>query len=111
MAREPKFKYKNQTDRDSAVEELQNLKNQPGWKRIVKYYDEKIAWIQSVINGETKNDDGKDIITSKEDLDLWRSKKNMAEQFRNLPDILVEVSDALQGEDINLDPFDDVDKR
>lgn len=107
MPKEPKFKYKNDNDRLSAIEELQNLQNQPGWKRLITYYDKKIEWLQKVINGDVTNEDGTSIIKTKEELDLWRARRNMALQFRNLPTILIEFSEMNEGKEINLDPYDE----
>lgn len=103
---EPKLKFKSDTDRNAAIEEFQNLKTQPGWRRLVDYYDRKTNWIQSVINGDIKNDDGTNIINSKEELDLWRAKRNMAIQFRNLPDIILESMELSEGRTVELDPFE-----
>ncbi len=107
MAKEPVLKFKNDTDKASALEEFQNLKNQPGWKRLVEYYDRKIEWLQKVINGDIANEDGTSIIKNKEELDLWRAKRNMALQFRNLPDILMEFIEAAEGREVNLDPYEE----
>ncbi len=93
-------------DRILVEEEMLNLQNSPGWMRLVKFYDEKIEWIEKVINGDVKSDDGQSIIQSKDELERWRDKRNMAIQFRNLPEILVTVARKEQGEPIDLDPYD-----
>lgn len=107
MKREPKLHFKSNDEKQMASEEFMGLKNHPGWKRIIVYYDKKIDWLQKIINGDIKKDDGTDMVQSKEDLELYRSRRNMALQFRNLPDILIEAIEVSQSRNITFDPYDE----
>lgn len=95
---EPTLKFKNDSDKLKALDEFEGLKNHPGWKRIIAYYDGKIKYLEFLLaEGEVK-----DI----PELKLLRAKRNMAIQFRNLPDIIQEFMQKAQGNEVELDPYD-----
>ncbi len=106
MSKEPKFEVKNEKEKLHVIDEIQGLRNHPGWSRLVEYYDRKIKWLETVINGDVKDDEGKPMIGSMEQLDLYRARRNMAMQFRNLPDILVEALQAAEGNAVQFDPYE-----
>jgi len=106
MTKEPKFTVKNEAEKNHVIDEIQGLKNHPGWSRLVEYYDKKIKWLETVINGDVKDDEGKPMIQSMEQLDLYRARRNMAMQFRNLPDILVEALQVAEGKAVQFDPYE-----
>lgn len=106
MKKEPQLSFKNKSDKATALEEFSSLKNHPGWKRLVVYYDNKIEWLQKIINGDVASDDGLSIVDSVAKLELYRARRNMAIQFKNLPDILIEFIEVNSGNKINLDPFE-----
>lgn len=98
MAKEPNLKFKNDSDKLKALDEFEGLKHQPGWKRIVEYYDRKIKYLEQLLaEGE---------IADINDLKLIRVRRNMAIQFRNLPDIIKEFMEAAKGNDVILDPYE-----
>src|SRR5690348_12180685 len=98
VKKEPLVTFKSKEEAIQVVEELAQLKRFPGWQRIVTYYDKKIVYLEHLLyEGEIK-----DIA----ELQLIRARRNMAIQFRNLPDLLVEFLEAAEGEKINLDPFE-----
>lgn len=98
MKKEPTLSFKSKEDKNLAADEFQVLKNLPAWKRIIDYYDRKIRYLEKLLyEGELKD---------MNELKLIRARRNMAIQFRNLPDILVEFLTATEGNKINLDPYD-----
>jgi hypothetical protein len=99
MAKEPKLEFKNKDEERSAKEDFTNLLNHPGWQRVVKYYDQKIEYLEHLILED------KEAIQSVNDLKLLRARRNMAMQFRNLPDIIM-AKEELEIPEINLDPFE-----
>lgn len=95
---EPQFKFKSQSDREQAESEFANLKNQAGWQRLIKYYDEKIKYFDIILaEGE---------IEDIPQLKLIRARRNMAIQFRNLPDIILEFLEKSEGFTPELDPYE-----
>lgn len=106
MKQEPKLTFKSNNDKIQAQEELINLRNHSAWKRITEYYDRKIEWLEKIINGDIGNDDGTSIISTMDELKYYRMRRNMAQQFRNLPDILIEMIDAAEGKEIDFDPYE-----
>ena len=95
---EPKLKFKNDGDKLKALDEFEGLKSHPGWKRIVDYYDRKIKYLELLLaEGE---------IVDINELKLIRARRNMAIQFRNLPDIMQEFMQASKGTEVNLDPYE-----
>jgi hypothetical protein len=105
--KEPKLNFKSKADKSNAIDEFTNLKNHPAWKRVIEYYDKKIEWLEKIIDGDITNDDGTGIIQTIEELKLFRARRNMAQQFRNLPDILIEAAQAAEGKQIDFDPYDE----
>lgn len=103
---EPKLSFKGKQDKITAIDEFTNLKNHPAWKRIIAYYDKKIEWLQKIIDGDIANDDGTSIIQNMEDLRIYRARRNITQQFRNLPDILIEAAQAAEGKAIDFDPYE-----
>lgn len=107
MARkEPGVKFKGKRDKQSAKEDFINLLNHPAWQRITTFYDQKISYLEKILNGDEKNEDGTDIIVSIDDLKRYRDKRNMALQFRNLPDIFIAQEEIAEIQDPNFDPFE-----
>ncbi len=105
-SKEPKFVVKNEKEKLHVIDEIQGLRNHPGWSRLVEYYDRKIKWLETVINGDVRDDEGKTLIKSMEELELYRARRNMAIQFRNLPDILVEALQVAEGKMVQFDPYE-----
>jgi hypothetical protein len=98
MAKEPTLKFKNDSDKMQALDEFEGLKHQPGWKRIIDYYDRKIKYLEfQLAEGE---------ISDINELKLIRARRNMALQFRNLPDIIKEFMEKSKGNEIDLDPYE-----
>lgn len=81
-------------------EEMNSLQQHPGWRRIVRFLQKKIDFHQLQLNEGTGDNE------TIEDVKLTRAKKNITEQLMNLPDILATMMEKAQGEDINLDPYD-----
>lgn len=105
MKKEPKLKFKSEEDRNLAIEEFTNLRHHPAWVRIIGYYQKKVEYIDEVLRGEIKNDDGTPLIKDLHDLELWQKRRNMAIQFMNLPDILTEFIERSEGMNVNFDPY------
>ena len=97
MKKEPKLTFKSEPDKSQAIDEFTGLKNHPAWIRVIAYYDKKIEWLQKIIDGDDKNEDGTSVIQTMEDLRYYRTRRNMAQQFRNLPDILIDAAQAAEG--------------
>jgi hypothetical protein len=96
--KEPTLKFKNDNDKEQALNEFEGLKNHPAWKRLVEYYDRKIKYLESILNeGE---------IADMNELKLIRARRNMAIQFRNLPDIIQEFMNKAKGNMVNFDPYE-----
>lgn len=104
--KEPKLEYKTKKEQRSAKEDFMNLKNHPGWQRIVTFYNGKIEYLEKVINGDIKTDEGKSVIKSLEDLERYRDKRNMAIELRDLPDKLITFEELNETQQPDLDPFD-----
>ncbi len=80
-----------------AQQQFKELKNHPGWTRIVKYYEKKIEFFDN----ELKDGD----ITSLDQLERLRDKIRLATQFKNLPDILSTLIDMAKGSSVDFDPY------
>lgn len=79
---EPKFILNTPEEIKQAREELETLKHNLGWKRIVKFLDEKIKYHEKqILDGEIKD---------MAELNLIRAKRDIVLQTRNLPDIIIE---------------------
>ncbi len=96
--KEPQLKFNNESEREQATVEFLNLKNQAGWQRIIKYYEEKVKYLESLL----AEGDIKDI----PELKLIRARRNMAIQFMNLPDLILEFIERKEGVSPDLDPYD-----
>lgn len=93
---EPKLEVKD-NDRVLVEEEMLNLKNSAGWKRLESYYDGKIKWLElQLAEGD---------IADIEELKLLRARRNMAIQFRNLPELIIEFVQKGEGAAPDLDPY------
>lgn len=104
--KEPKLSFKSKADKRSAREDFHNLLSHPAWQRIAKYYDGKIAYLEQVINGDIKKEDGTSMIKTIDELERYRDKRNMAMQFINLPDILIGQEEINDSKPIEFDPFE-----
>lgn len=98
------FKDANELERAKA--ELENLWQSAGWKRLQGILDEKIDYLTKVINGDVQDENGS-IIKSMEDLRVYRVRRDITINFRNLPDIISGMIDMGKGIDIDeiLDPY------
>lgn len=98
MAKEPTLKFKNDNDKLQALDEFEGLKSHPAWKRIIDYYDRKIKYLEYLLaEGE---------VVDINQLKLIRARRNMAIQFRNLPDIIQEFMEKAKGVEVDLDPYE-----
>lgn len=104
--KEPKLEFKSKKELRSAKEDFQNLLNHPAWQRIIKYYDEKIKYFEKILNGDIKKDDETEYIQSMNDLQRYRDRRNMALQFRNLPEILIGIEEFNETKEPDFDPFE-----
>lgn len=90
----------NEADRELAKVQLLSLKEHPGWKRVQKYYIEKMEVLESLLWKEGKK-------KTKEEVDSIIDRRNMCTQFMNIPDILIGGIDLnITSKSPNLDPFD-----
>lgn len=78
--------------------DFESLMNQPGWTRIVKVLDEKIAYFDEQI----KSADFESIPA----FELMRHRRNLCEQIRNMPIIIVGMREMADGVEPDLDPYE-----
>lgn len=103
--KEPQLEYASKADERSAREDFENLKNHPAWQRIVAFMDEKIEFYEKILTGDIKADDGASMIKTIDELERYRDKRNLAMQFRNLPEIIT-TQEELNNTEPNLDPYE-----
>jgi len=95
---EPTLKFKSDSDKLLALDEFEGLKNHPGWKRIVKFYSQKVEFLEELLaEGE---------IEDIPHLKLVRTRRNMSLQFINLPDIIQELMNDTEKNEVDLDPYE-----
>lgn len=95
---EPTLKFKNDSDKLKALDEFEGLKSHPGWKRIVVYLDAKIKFLEYLLAEGDINDINQ--------MRLIRARRNITIQFRNLPDVIQEFTQAATGNEVELDPYE-----
>lgn len=96
---EPAMTFDSNEELAIAREELQAMKNTPGWRRVARFLSGKAKFYQAQLNGDQSGCD------DMEDIKRTRKLRNIALQIMNLPDILVEQERLSSGEDIRIDPF------
>lgn len=94
---EPNIKFKNEDEAKLASAQFSELKQHPAWTRIYRFMEEKIKFIDFQLR------EGK--IDSIDQLERLRDKRNLAEQFMNLPDIIVEFVRQSGGKELKFDPY------
>lgn len=78
--------------------DFESLINQPGWNRIVKVLDDKIEYFDEQIKSAN--------FDSIEAFELMRHRRNLCEQIRNMPIIIVAMREMAEGIEPNLDPYE-----
>lgn len=96
--KDPKLDIKDDKDAKRLAEDLDNMRRTAGWKRITEFLIKKIEYLEwQLANAE---------VTDLTEIYRIRDKRNITEQFVNLPEILIEFSKKAEGQDIDLDPYE-----
>lgn len=93
----PDITFKDKNEQMTVAQQLSELKNHAGWKQLQVYLTEKIKYFDYLLqNGEIK---------TLGELSLIRYRRNLTEQFVNLPEILTAFIEA-NNKEIKFDPYE-----
>ena len=98
MTKPLKFKDDDQK-KESIIDSLNQLKNNVGWKVVVKALEENIKQAEARLHGEIKLEEG-------ETVEFWQKIRKDRIEMIGLPNNI--IGDLKEGEkfDPNLDPFE-----
>lgn len=85
--------------KESIIEALKQLKNNVGWKVVVKALGENVKMAEARLHGDIKLEKGE---TIKE----WQKIRNDRLQMMELPDSIIEENKEKEVFDPKLDPYD-----
>jgi len=90
--------FKNKEEALLVREHLLELSKTLGWKHIHDYFIRKLEYFDQMLREGEINDI--------HELKRIRDRRNITEQFMNLPDILASFVEASGGVDIEFDPYE-----
>jgi len=93
-----KFKD-DQQKRDNIIAALQQLKENTGWKVIIKALEENIKQAEVKLHGEVP-------LEKDETIEYWQKIRSDRLQVMELPDTIIEENKEKDAFDPNLDPYD-----
>ncbi len=94
------FKFKDEEQKKgSIVAALKQLKNNLGWRVIVKALEENVKEAEKRLHGEAP-------LQKDETIELWQKIRSDRLQMIDLPDIIVEENKEKEAFPIELDPFE-----
>src|SRR3990172_4481454 len=97
QVKDPKIQFESENDAQRAEGEMTQLVQMPGWQRLRNFMEQKIRYFEYLLKeGDIKNLD---------ELKLIRFRRDLSEQFMNLPEIISEVIKMQGGKDIVFDPY------
>lgn len=92
------FKNENQK-KNSIIAALEQMKNDTGWKVIVRALEENVKEAEKRLHGDIK-------LEGNETQQFWQKIRRDRLQIIELPDILIEENKEKEKFDPKLDPFD-----
>jgi len=98
MAKSIKFQDENQK-KESIIAFLEQLKNNTGWKVVVKALQENIKQAEARLNGDIK-------LEEDETIKFWQKIRKDRIQMIDLPNTLIEENKDQEEFDPKLDPYD-----
>jgi len=96
---DPKLTFNDSEEIQLMANQLTEMANTLGWKKIKEYFTEKLKYFDF----QLREGD----IQSLEDLRVIRARRDLTEQFINLPEILPEMARMNGGREIKFDPYSD----
>ena len=88
-----------QQKRNEIISALEQLKNNIGWKVIVKALENDVKAAEARLHGEVK-------LAEDETIKTWQDTRRDRIQMINLPDTLIEENKEKEGFDPRLDPYE-----
>ena len=93
----PNITFKDKNEQMTVAQQLLELRTHAGWMQLQKYLNEKIKYFDYLLQqGEIK---------TLAELSLIRYRRNLTEQFVNLPEILTAFIEA-NNREIKFDPYE-----
>lgn len=94
---DPILKFDNEDEIKKAAQEFQSLIRQAGWSRLHDFFHEKLKYFDWYLReGDIK---------SLEDLRIIRARRDLTENFLNLPELILEILKKSNGEGVSFDPY------